>query len=586
MTYFETLKKLIKDFRLFIWNIKFYSIFVVWFFASLILSFEPFFASKAISFVENYIKTWWLNFRDLMIFFIIWWVYIVFSYFLKFLRWHYLIDVENIKYYSFLWKKYKEKLIKMHEKAFINKKWWTIYKKFESWINWIYNIILSIFFEIFISIVNIILITIIMLIINVKMAFITLWVVPILIILWYYFWYKTATYQEELNEKRENFYWKLWDYFSNLTLVKSLTFEKNASNELDKMQDENKDVQIPLIKKWSIADVYVWFITNLTRFLVIGFWVYFILNGKLDFATLFLFFSYISYIYEPIWFIFSKLKNTQKDLEWVKRFYEEFDNAMQDDDFEYSKEIRNIKWKIEFRDVWFKYLENWRQILKNLSFLVNPWEKVALVWATWSWKTTISKLLFRFFEVESWEISVDWINIKNVKKSSLRKHIWIVIQDSSLFNTTIKENMLFAKETASDEEILIALKKAKADFVFRCENWIETIIWERWLKLSGWEKQRLNIARIFLKNPEILILDEATSALDTKTEIEIQKSLDELLKWKTSIIIAHRLSTIKKVDKIFVIDEWVIVESWNYEELIKKWWKFYELANPDKLMIW
>ena len=511
MTYFETLKKLINDFRLFVWNIKFYSIFIVWTFVSLILSFEPFFASKAISFVENYIKTWWLNVKDLIIFFAIWWAYIIFSYFFKFFRVHYFIDIQNTKYYSFIWKKYKERLIRMSEKAFINKKWWTIYKKFESWINWIYDVILSIFWEIFASIVNIIFITIIMLFVNIKMTFITLWVVPILVILWYYFWYKTATYQEKLNEKREIFYWKLWDYFSNLTLVKSLTFEKNISKELDKMQDENEKIQIKLIRKWSIADVYVWFIINLTRFLVIWFWLYLIFKNELDFATLFLFFSYISYIYEPIWFIFSKLKNTQKDLEWVRRFYEEFDNALQDDDFEYSKEVRNIKWKIEFINVWFKYLENWRQILKNLSFEINPWEKVALVWATWSWKTTISKLLFRLFEIDSWDILIDSINIKNIKKSSLRKHIWIVIQDSSLFNTTIRENMLFAKENASDEEIFLALKKAKADFVFKCENWIETIIWERWLKLSGWEKQRLNIARIFLRNPQCLRIEHSKS---------------------------------------------------------------------------
>lgn len=123
------------------------------------------------------------------------------------------------------------------------------------------------------------------------------------------------------------------------------------------------------------------------------------------------------------------------------------------------------------------------------------------------------------------------------------------------------------------------------DFVFKQKDWINTEIWERWLKLSWWEKQRLNIARIFLRNPEILVLDEATSALDNKTEIEIQKSLDELIAWKTSIIIAHRLSTIKKVDRIFVLENWQIVEVWNYEELLAKKWKFFELANPDKMVM-
>ena len=145
--------------------------------------------------------------------------------------------------------------------------------------------------------------------------------------------------------------------------------------------------------------------------------------------------------------------------------------------------------------------------------------------------------------------------------------------------------MELVRDNITQDKILNALKKAKADFVLKSQEWLETIIWERWLKLSWWEKQRINIARIFLRNPEILILDEATSALDNKTEIEIQSSLEDLMKDKTSIIIAHRLSTIKKVDRIFVMDNWKIIESWTYDELILKNWFFYKLANPEKLII-
>ena len=135
------------------------------------------------------------------------------------------------------------------------------------------------------------------------------------------------------------------------------------------------------------------------------------------------------------------------------------------------------------------------------------------------------------------------------------------------------------------KDIEKALKNAEAHFVFDLKDWINTIVWEKWLKLSWWEKQRLSIARLFLKNPKILVLDEATSALDNKTERLVQKALDKLTKWRTSIVIAHRLSTIQNADKIFVLENWKIVEIGNYKELMGKKAKFYNLANPEHLIL-
>jgi len=150
---------------------------------------------------------------------------------------------------------------------------------------------------------------------------------------------------------------------------------------------------------------------------------------------------------------------------------------------------------------------------------------------------------------------------------------------------TIKENLLLVKEDATNEEIENALKNAQANFVLKLKDGINTYIWERWLKLSWWEKQRISIARLFLKNPQIILLDEATRALDNKTENLIQKALDKLIVWKTSIIIAHRLTTITNVDKIYFLKDWNIVESGNYKELIDKKWYFYELSNSSHLML-
>ena len=260
------------------------------------------------------------------------------------------------------------------------------------------------------------------------------------------------------------------------------------------------------------------------------------------------------------------------------------DKLLIDKDINSKIKLSKTKWGIHFNNVWFDYWD-WKKILNKISFNINSWEKIAFVWNTWAWKSTIINLLFRFWEINSWEITIDGINIKDISKLSLRKKIWIVMQDNSLFNTTIKDNLLFANKDASTNDIENAIKKAEANFVFKLDKWINTVIWERWLKLSWWEKQRLAIARLFLKNPKILVLDEATSALDNKTERLVQKALDRLMKWRTSIVIAHRLSTIKNADKIFMIENWKIIEEWNYSELINKNWKFYELANPEHLIL-
>ena len=191
----------------------------------------------------------------------------------------------------------------------------------------------------------------------------------------------------------------------------------------------------------------------------------------------------------------------------------------------------------------------------------------------------------KLWDNKSWEILIDSKNILKISKNSIRKHIWVVNQDVSLFNDTLRQNMLYAKKDASEKEIFEALEKAEAHFVKKMKDWLDTVIWERWMKLSWWEKQRIAIARLFLKNPKILILDEATSALDNKTEKLVQKALEKLMKGKTSIVIAHRLSTIQNADKIFFLENWEIKESGTYEELIDKNGKFAELANPKNLII-
>jgi len=228
-----------------------------------------------------------------------------------------------------------------------------------------------------------------------------------------------------------------------------------------------------------------------------------------------------------------------------------------------------LKGNIKFDDVTFKYQTS-DEIIQNMSFDIKSGEKIALVGESGGGKTTICHLIPHFYDVSSGHIYFDNIDIDDIKKEALRKNIGIVQQDIFLFSGTIKANIQYGKLDASDEDIINAAKKAKIyDFIMSLPHGFDSVVGERGVKLSGGQKQRISIARIFLKNPSILILDEATSALDNTTEIEIQKSLNELAKGRTSIIVAHRLSTIKNADRIFVIEKGKIVESGNHKFLME-----------------
>ena len=208
--------------------------------------------------------------------------------------------------------------------------------------------------------------------------------------------------------------------------------------------------------------------------------------------------------------------------------------------------------------------------MKNLSLDIKAGQIFALVGPSGGGKTTICHLIPSFYEVESGKITVDGREIKGITKESLRKNIGIVQQDVYLFNSSIRDNILYGRPDATDGEIIEAAKRANIhDYVMTLENGYDTVIGERGVKLSGGQKQRLSIARVFLKNPPILILDEATSALDNATELLIQKSLDELCRGRTTIVVAHRLSTVKNADKIAVISNGEVIELGTHAELIE-----------------
>jgi len=234
-----------------------------------------------------------------------------------------------------------------------------------------------------------------------------------------------------------------------------------------------------------------------------------------------------------------------------------------------EKKIKITSWKINFDNITFSY-DNENNIFDGLNLNIKPWEKVAIVWASGSWKTSLIKLLFRFFDIQGWKILIDWQNISQVTQDSLRSQLSMVPQDPILFHRSIKENIAYGRPTATEQEIIAAAKMAKChDFISNLKDGYESFVGERWIKLSWWERQRIAIARAILENKNILVMDEATSSLDSESEKYIQDAMDEVMKNKTCIVIAHRLSTIAKMDKIIVMDKWKIVEKWSHNVLIQ-----------------
>ena len=230
----------------------------------------------------------------------------------------------------------------------------------------------------------------------------------------------------------------------------------------------------------------------------------------------------------------------------------------------------------------FSY-EKENPVLTDLNFVARPGQTIAVVGPSGAGKTTIANLLPRFYDVTGGAICIDGVDIRDVTVGSLRDNIGLVPQDTLLFNTTIKENVLYGRLDATDEEVWDAIRAANAEkFIQGLPRGIDTKVGDRGLVLSGGQRQRIAIARAILKNPKILILDEATSALDTESEKIVQDALDKLMVGRTSFVIAHRLSTIKNADQILVLNHGVIEESGTHKELMEKKGLYYELYTMSQ----
>ena len=390
---------------------------------------------------------------------------------------------------------------------------------------------------------------------------------------------KNLKYERITNERDSKMSWQLSDTITNVFNVMTFASQKREFISFSKTVNTVRDL---FRKKW---DRITWNYLFLNIFSLVFriaclwvciwlWWIWKISVGIIVLAQLYIG-RYTTLLYNS-----ERIFRTLNQTIWESTEMLAILNTPPEIQDKSNRKLKIKEWKIEFRDVDFWYIKD-DMVIDHLNLSIKPWEKVAIVGESWSWKTTLVKLLFRFFDVWNWNILIDWQDISKITQESLRSQISMVPQDALLFHRSLKENIWYANPKATDIDIIKAAKMAKChDFIMALPDWYDSLVWERWIKLSWWERQRVAIARAILEKAKILVLDEATSSLDSESEYLIQSAMDEVMKNKTAIVIAHRLSTIMKMDRIIVMDEWVIVEEWTHEELIKKkGWVYHKLRS-------
>ena len=297
---------------------------------------------------------------------------------------------------------------------------------------------------------------------------------------------------------------------------------------------------------------------------------YEMINGRMSVGVVQAFFQYINQAAEPLTEASFMFNSLQAALASAERTFEMLDEEEERPDTPYPVILREPKDQISFQHVSFGYQPG-RLLMKDISFTAQPGQKIAIVGSTGAGKTTLVNLLMRFYEVNGGVISIDGVSTSDMTRKGLRSNFGMVLQDTWLFEGTVAENIAYGKADASREEIIDAAKAAKVDYFIRTmPHGYDTVLDNEASALSAGQRQLLTIARVFLCDPPILILDEATSSVDTRTETEIGKAMNQLMKGRTSFIIAHRLSTIRDADTILFMDHGNIIEQGSHEKLLKK----------------
>jgi ATP-binding cassette subfamily B multidrug efflux pump len=375
------------------------------------------------------------------------------------------------------------------------------------------------------------------------------------------------------------------EHVTGMSVVQIFNKEKDELKRFSDINSDYRQVNIKSIFYYAVFYPSVELLSSIAIGLIIWYGGGEIIQGTLTIGVLFAFIQYTEMFFRPIRDLSEKYNIMQTAMASSERVFKLLDNKTMIRNPENTTKLENVNGKIEFKNVWFAY-NNDEYVLKDISFSINPGERIAIVGHTGAGKTSIINILTRFYDINKGEILLDGVNIEKLDKRELRKHISMVLQDVFLFSGSIKSNINLNDNEIGDERVLEAAKIVGADkFIADLPQKYGEEVKERGATLSVGQKQLISFARALAYNPKILILDEATSSIDTETELLIKQAIEKLMVGRTAIVIAHRLSTIQNADKIIVLHKGEIRETGNHQQLLAKkgiYYKLYQLQYKDQ----